>query len=116
MVPLVVRGGAAVYEGSYARAVALGYPNTLAKPPETAVVRAWQVQVPMGFAIFLAAIGPGVWVIGSPARWRRVRRRRKGLCENCGYDLRASEGKCPECGRERAVMQTRRQRDKETAR
>jgi hypothetical protein len=83
-------------------------------PPQTAVVRAWQVQVPMGFAIFLAAVGPGVWAIGFPRKWRRVRRRRKGLCENCGYDLRASEGRCPECGRE--IRQTRRQGDKETRR
>ena len=59
----------------------------------------WKVQigsVPYWFILVLAA--------GLPVRSalkRRVRhgRRRWGACTACGYDLRATPGRCPECGR-----------------
>jgi predicted RNA-binding Zn-ribbon protein involved in translation (DUF1610 family) len=40
-----------------------------------------------------------LWRLFGPAA-ERHRRLRKGQCVNCGYDLRASEVRCPECGTE----------------
>jgi hypothetical protein len=50
------------------------------------------------FTVMLPAAAVTLLWIGIRGReWYR-RRHRPGFCAKCGYDLRASAGRCPECG------------------
>ncbi|HEY7119824.1 MAG TPA: hypothetical protein VH475_24755 [Tepidisphaeraceae bacterium] len=57
---------------------------------------AWMVRVPMWGLLVMSGLLPAARV--ASAR-RRARARRVGFCVACGYDLRATPERCPECGR-----------------
>lgn len=53
------------------------------------------VKVPWWSLVALTAALPAARVAARIRRWRL---RLAGRCAKCGYDLRASVGRCPECG------------------
>jgi hypothetical protein len=58
-------------------------------------MRRYNLVVPFWFLTAVWLVPPLLWV----ARRNKIRRRRRNnLCVTCGYDLRASSGRCPECG------------------
>src|SRR4051812_43494619 len=54
-----------------------------------------QVIAPYWFLLILTLLLPVRWT--APAV-RARRRRGAGLCPRCGFNLRATPGRCPECG------------------
>jgi hypothetical protein len=54
--------------------------------------------VPHAAVVAVLLLSPAAWARRALPSWRRARRARSGLCPACGYDLRASPERCPECG------------------
>lgn len=65
-----------------------GRPSATGRPRFAMVTPVWVVAL-------LAAVPPA-WHLGL--RLHRRRRQRRGCCMACGYDLRATSHRCPECG------------------
>lgn len=83
------RGGG----GAAARATPVSSRPRLAPWVFTSPYKAY--AVPYWLPLMITAV-PAALVIARLVR--RASRRRRGLCPGCGYDLRATAERCPECG------------------
>ena len=60
--------------------------------------RVYAVTLPHAVPAALASILPAAWAAKRVRLKVRRQRADRGLCPHCGYDLRASPERCPECG------------------
>ena len=80
-----------VLQGGYVPEPSTGRTTPLGIQTRACVVPHWPV------ALVLAMPLAG-WAIGRRRRSLRIQRIATGLCPACGYDLRATPQRCPECG------------------
>jgi hypothetical protein len=71
-----------------------GFEHRAATLPDNPSYRTWDLALPLWVPAILLAALPAV------RGFRIIRRRRRPphACRNCGYDLRATPDRCPECG------------------
>jgi hypothetical protein len=87
------------YHHSYDRAVELGYPYLLTLQWSWIPASGWEITMPFGYPLSVAALLPLAWTAAFfHRRSQRHLRLVTHCCPSCGYDLRASAGHCPECG------------------
>jgi 4-amino-4-deoxy-L-arabinose transferase-like glycosyltransferase len=71
----------------------LGFAFATEAPPPSGTY--YLFTIPLLVPAFLLAVPPALALI---ARRRARHRNRGGLCAACGYDLRGTPDRCPECG------------------
>jgi Zn ribbon nucleic-acid-binding protein len=67
------------------------------RTPLPAIEHHRYLRVPLWFVALLGAVLPASR-LGRLLRWWKRHRLAHNLCPSCGYDLRASRDRCPECG------------------
>jgi hypothetical protein len=77
----------------------LGFDWSYATGPNSRSSRqSWSLVSPWWVPCAASAVLPAFRLVQHARARRRDRRIRGNLCADCGYDLRSSPGRCPECG------------------
>jgi hypothetical protein len=79
--------------------------------PQMTVDSSWGARMPPTRWEFVVPLWP-IAALSLPLtavrsiKWRRRQRSKVGCCAKCGYDLRATPQRCPECGTASASVST----------
>jgi hypothetical protein len=92
--------GADVYQqyGRVERRLGFGYGTVRIVRSPNVIAVARRIEVPF-WTVIVLLLATMVWSLrGARRRYARMIRGRGRVCPVCGYDLRATPGRCPECG------------------
>ena len=99
--PEAVQGLARSLFGAPTRCLGIGWGTTSSvahadngRVPVVSTSR-YGLSLPYWLLLLMTAIPVALWL---RPRVQRAIRGKRGLCQNCGYDLRGAAGRCPECG------------------
>ena len=82
------------YDSHTRRAFNFYWGHPIDQNPQADYPEAYFILIPFWFLFPLTLIVPAI----VARRIIRTRRRLPGACHSCGYDLRATPDRCPECG------------------